>query len=334
MKLQRYKATKRQTIIFFVIVIAIVVGVGIALGAIFLREGTLTLQKTSYTLKVGGSTTLKPTFNTDYGRPVRITYTTSNKTVAEVSDSGTVTAKRAGKCEIYGETKGGQKFTAQVEVKEPKFTKTIYLTFEDGPDQTVTGEILSLLKKYNAKATFFITGEDADLQRDLVKQEYDAGHTLGVYCYQKDYNSIYKSASAYIRDFNKTESLLEEITGATFSYWRFPGGGDNDFVDKETEEKILTKLHNNGYTEMDYNCMVNDAIGGQYTTSEMLAYGIETIDGCIATEVVPVVQFHDSASNTDTPAVVEGILKEYKNRGYTFKGLEDYQGAELTFSKQ
>ena len=72
--------------------------------------------------------------------------------------------------------------------------------------------------------------------------------------------------------------------------------------------------------------MINDTVGVKYTSAEMTKYGIKTIDEAIKSFKVPVVELHDSASMKRTPAALEGILKYYKARGYSFKGLEDYTG--------
>lgn len=61
--------------------------------------------------------------------------------------------------------------------------KVIYLTFDDGPDPRYTPEILQLLAKYNAKATFFMIGVNAASHPDLVRKVYEAGHTVANHSY-------------------------------------------------------------------------------------------------------------------------------------------------------
>ncbi|MCI7326723.1 MAG: polysaccharide deacetylase [Clostridiales bacterium] len=331
---KKHNTVRKQRVLFFGIVLLIVILTGAVLGMIFLREGTLSLKTTSYSLEIGDTATLQTVFDKEKGRAVKVAYSTSNKTVAEVSENGTITAKRAGTCRIHCKTRGGQDVSAKVQVKAPEHTKTIYLTFEDGPDETVTGSILEILKKYDAKATFFVVGKNTEIQQDVIRREIAEGHTVGILCYEKDYNILYKSVDSYIKDFNKEEKLLKKISGKKPSYWRFPGGGNNDFLSASDEKEIMKRLHRRGYTEMDYNAMINDAVGVKYTSAEMTKYGIKTIDEAIKSFKVPVVELHDSASMKRTPAALEGILKYYKARGYSFKGLEDYRGPEMTFGKQ
>lgn len=58
-------------------------------------------------------------------------------------------------------------------------SKSIYLTFDDGPEPTSTPFILDTLKKYDAKATFFCIGENAVAYPDLFQRIIDEGHAVG-----------------------------------------------------------------------------------------------------------------------------------------------------------
>jgi len=61
--------------------------------------------------------------------------------------------------------------------------KTIYLTFDDGPDPSETPFVLDQLKKYNATATFFCIGENVAKHPDLYNAVVDAGHATGNHSY-------------------------------------------------------------------------------------------------------------------------------------------------------
>lgn len=58
----------------------------------------------------------------------------------------------------------------------------IYLTFDDGPHPEVTLELLKLLKKNNAKATFFLLGKNAEKHPELVSKIIEENHTIGFHC--------------------------------------------------------------------------------------------------------------------------------------------------------
>ena len=63
--------------------------------------------------------------------------------------------------------------------------KIVYLTFDDGPSQN-TDRILKILKKYNAKATFFVTGCHQEYNQYII-EAYKQGHTIGLHSYLHEY---------------------------------------------------------------------------------------------------------------------------------------------------
>lgn len=76
--------------------------------------------------------------------------------------------------------------------------KIVYLTLDDGPSDN-TQAVLDILDKYNAKATFFVTGEMPEY-KDMIKAAYDKGHTIGMHTYSHDYAKVYASVDAYFQD--------------------------------------------------------------------------------------------------------------------------------------
>ena len=57
--------------------------------------------------------------------------------------------------------------------------KSLYLTFDDGPDPNLTGDILNLLDSSNSKATFFVIANRALEYKSLIKKILDEGHAIG-----------------------------------------------------------------------------------------------------------------------------------------------------------
>ncbi|TDL76110.1 LysM peptidoglycan-binding domain-containing protein [Peribacillus frigoritolerans] len=61
----------------------------------------------------------------------------------------------------------------------PSSKKVIALTFDDGPENIYTPQILDILKAKNVKATFFVMGQQVKACPDLLKQIHSQGHTIG-----------------------------------------------------------------------------------------------------------------------------------------------------------
>ena len=57
--------------------------------------------------------------------------------------------------------------------------KYVALTYDDGPSQISTKKLLDLLERYGAKATFFVTGVNANSNKELVKEIVDRGNEVG-----------------------------------------------------------------------------------------------------------------------------------------------------------
>ena len=68
--------------------------------------------------------------------------------------------------------------------------KIAYLTFDDGPNPSITPKVLDILQKENIKATFFVIGKNVDTYPDIVKRAYNEGHYIANHGYDHN-NNIY-----------------------------------------------------------------------------------------------------------------------------------------------
>jgi peptidoglycan-N-acetylglucosamine deacetylase len=62
---------------------------------------------------------------------------------------------------------------------KPRTGRCIFVTFDDGPIPIVTPYVLNILKKYDAKATFFCIGDNVQKHPDIFEQVKNAGHAIG-----------------------------------------------------------------------------------------------------------------------------------------------------------
>ena len=74
----------------------------------------------------------------------------------------------------------------------------IYLTFDDGPDPDFTPKLLGILNEYNCKASFFVSGIRAEQYPDIIKQTFEAGHTVASHGY--DHRSLAWAGSRTVLD--------------------------------------------------------------------------------------------------------------------------------------
>src|SRR5215813_908794 len=60
----------------------------------------------------------------------------------------------------------------------PRGSKQIALTFDDGPNDPHTLNLLDVLAKHNARATFFLIGQFVTERPDIVRDVVKAGHVI------------------------------------------------------------------------------------------------------------------------------------------------------------
>jgi len=196
----------------------------------------------------------------------------------------------------------------------------IYLTFDDGPNSNTT-KILDILKKYDIKATFFVTKSGSD---DIILREYQEGHTIGLHTYSHSYD-IYKSVDTYFDDLNKIQERVTRITGVSSKYIRFPGGSSNT-VSKSRCKGIMTTLTSEvefrGYRYYDWNALVEDAGAcAKKSVTDKKACVLSYFKKTISYNKVNVVLLHDIKSYTADS--LEDMIIYAKAQGYIFKKIDD-----------
>lgn len=193
-------------------------------------------------------------------------------------------------------------------------TKTVYLTFDDGPSQ-YTSQILTILDSYGVKATFFV--KNGGKYNYLMKEIVNRGHAIGLHTYTHDYKTVYSSDAAYLTDLQKIADLVLAQTGVETKIMRFPGGGSNS-VSKKYSKGIMTRMTQTvtqmGYVYFDWNCSNGDADGAD-TVAKQLSF----CSNYPKSSNTIIVLMHDTK-----PATMESlgkIIEYYHSQGMKFDVL-------------
>lgn len=101
-------------------------------------------------------------------------------------------------------------------------SKTISLTFDDGPNPEYTPEILAILDKYGIKATFFVVGKNVETYSELTREILERGHILGNHSYSHDANHALSDFGA--KDILRCAETICKYTGVTPCLYRPPYG--------------------------------------------------------------------------------------------------------------
>ena len=184
--------------------------------------------------------------------------------------------------------------------------KKVYLTFDDGPS-IYTKDILDVLKRYNVKATFFVTGMNSEQYDDYYQKILDDGHSLGIHTYSHVYNDVYKSLDSFVEDFNKMRNLIYEKTGEEITLYRFPGGSGNNVVSPTVRKEIFAWLEEEGIQYYDWNVSSGDAEKQVPSAQKIAQNCIEGVKNCNTA----IVLLHDAGGKKSTiealPLIIEGI---------------------------
>jgi peptidoglycan/xylan/chitin deacetylase (PgdA/CDA1 family) len=101
--------------------------------------------------------------------------------------------------------------------------RLVALTIDDGPTTEWTPQVLKLLRRHGARATFFVVGERAQAAPDLVVQTTDAGHEHGNHTWA--HSDLTQHGEAFDRDaLERTQELLVRLTGKVPTLCRPPYG--------------------------------------------------------------------------------------------------------------
>ncbi|MYQ75870.1 MULTISPECIES: polysaccharide deacetylase family protein [unclassified Streptomyces] len=108
----------------------------------------------------------------------------------------------------------------------PDIGNAMVLSFDDGPDPLYTPPILDTLRAHDVRAMFFLCGEMANDNRDLVRRISDEGHTVGNHSWT--HPLVTKLSRAGVTDeLGRTSEVIEKITGEAPLWYRAPYGAWN-----------------------------------------------------------------------------------------------------------
>ena len=179
-------------------------------------------------------------------------------------------------------------------------SKTLYLTFDDGPTPYVTEKVLNILEQYNAKATFFCLGRNVDRHRDIYTKILEAGHKTGnhTYSHLKGWNT---STKHYIQDAELAAKYIDT------DLFRTPYG--------------RIKRNQTRYLSKKYKIIMWDVLTHDYNSKIPLEITLKA--SIKSTKNGSIVVFHDSIKSKDNLYyLLPKYLDYFSKKGFVFKSLE------------
>lgn len=185
--------------------------------------------------------------------------------------------------------------------------KKVYLTFDDGPGGN-TDRILDVLKEYDVKATFFVTGKTGETAQAAYRRIVEEGHTLGMHSYSHIYDEVYASREAFEEDLLRLQDYLYEVTGVRSQYYRFPGGSSNT-ISKVNMQEFIACLQEHEIIYFDWNVSSGDGTSNmpQEEMMENIMRDMPSYENCV-------VLMHDDVNKNHTvdflPSLIETLREQ------------------------
>jgi cellulose synthase/poly-beta-1,6-N-acetylglucosamine synthase-like glycosyltransferase/peptidoglycan/xylan/chitin deacetylase (PgdA/CDA1 family)/spore germination protein YaaH len=201
--------------------------------------------------------------------------------------------------------------------------KKVALTFDDGPDETWTPQILAELERFHAPATFFVIGENAVAHPGLLRRIVADGDEIGNHSYTHPNMSELPPLGARL-EINATQRLIEAYTGRSTRLFRAPYFGDAEpTTADELEPALIAQQH--GYT----------IVGLHVDAEDWQRPGVPQIINNVMSEVTHptpqrsenVILLHDGGGNrAQTVAALPIIITQLRQAGFEIVPLSQLIG--------
>ena len=133
--------------------------------------------------------------------------------------------------------------------------KKVALTFDDGPLEKYTPEILDILKAKSVTAAFFCTGKALQSSRAIAQRIADEGHIIGNHTWTHSSLFDFYSAERMSREISGTNELIESLAGNRPLFFRPPFGVTNPHLSKALKNSGLITI---GWTFRTFDTMIKD----------------------------------------------------------------------------
>ncbi len=131
---------------------------------------------------------------------------------------------------VYGASQISSQFFLPALCKGDPDSKTVALSFDDGPAGQRSEEILKILEKYGCKASFFLTGQKAEARPDILKEMLKQGHLIGNHSYShSNFFPLFRHGRIR-QELEHTNRILKEAGAGQVRFFRPPFGVTNPNV--------------------------------------------------------------------------------------------------------
>ncbi|PEN15017.1 polysaccharide deacetylase family protein [Longibacter salinarum] len=181
-----------------------------------------------------------------------------------------------------------------------------YLTFDDGPNATVTRELIDVLDRHEAHATFFLVGSNAADRPDLVRDLVAANHTVGNHTFTHP-DAWTVTADTLRAELDRTTETIQQITGERVRVMRPPYGHPTSVMrrwcDAHRQRMVMWDVMPGDYLRTATERSIHDFV-------------LQTI------RPGSIIVLHDNPiCESITPAALDSMLSVLRHDGWRFPAL-------------
>jgi cellulose synthase/poly-beta-1,6-N-acetylglucosamine synthase-like glycosyltransferase/spore germination protein YaaH/peptidoglycan/xylan/chitin deacetylase (PgdA/CDA1 family) len=203
--------------------------------------------------------------------------------------------------------------------------KKIAISFDDGPDPVWTPQILDVLQKKNATATFFVIGESAAQEANLVKREYALGNEIGNHSFtHPDFETASKAQIQL--ELNLTELFLDSRLGVKTTLFRPPYGIDHQ-PESASEIQNLPVAQDLGYVIVGAQIDPHDwgeVNGGAPPPPNVI---VQRVMSDVEANRGNIILMHDGGGDrSHTVAALPQVIDQIRAKGYEIVSVSDLLG--------
>jgi peptidoglycan-N-acetylglucosamine deacetylase len=114
-------------------------------------------------------------------------------------------------------------FFRPVLIRGPVDGKRISLTFDDGPAERFTAQVLDILREHHVPATFFVCGRNVEKHPELLQRIVAEGHEVGNHTYSHPF-VYFKSRRRMAEEIDRTQTVIERVVSLRPKVFRPPYG--------------------------------------------------------------------------------------------------------------
>ncbi|XGA85314.1 polysaccharide deacetylase family protein [Polaribacter sejongensis] len=186
--------------------------------------------------------------------------------------------------------------------------KEIFLTFDDGPTPEITEFVLTELKKYNAKATFFCIGKNIQNHPEIFSKLITDGHSIGNHT-QNHLKGWKSETNAYLKNALECEQTITQFNTSTITQKLFrPPYGK---IKKNQAKQLIEK---------GYKIIMWSVLSADFDTTISNEKCLENV--LKNTEPGSIIVFHDSVKAAERMKyALPKVLKHFSDKGFVFKAI-------------